>query len=171
MSWLAKFRPKQNLEHLFKKYFSQDQAWEAYKGNVALLVKVVDAIRPRNYKHGKPVSIQSLLDILSDERILRAFRNYLLTIFKHKRFYSILTDADIIKDASFFHELKQRIIAKFIPNQPDEDALEYLLAQVFFLESDAEWVANIPTNERNQLYAILTKGQELNANSDLFPRR
>lgn len=132
-------------------------------------MKVVDAIRPRKFKQENSVSLQPLLTILKDEGALSAFRNYLFTIFKQKRFYSILTDADIIKDASFFHELKQRIVAKFIPNQPDEDSLEYLLAQVFFLESDVEWVARIAEDERKQLYTLLIDGEKLNSKSELFP--
>lgn len=170
MSWLARFRIKQNLERLFDTYFNEDQAWKKYSGNVTLLVKVVDAIRPRKFKQENSVSLQPLLTILKDEAALSAFRNYLFTIFKHKRFYSILTDADIIKDASFFHELKQRIVAKFIPNQPDEDSLEYLLAQVFFLESDVEWVGSIAEDERKQLYTLLIHGEKLNSKSELFPR-
>jgi hypothetical protein len=30
MSWLARFRPKQNLERLFDTYFNEDEAWKKY---------------------------------------------------------------------------------------------------------------------------------------------
>ncbi len=52
-------------------------------------------------------------------------------------------------------KLKKRIIAKFLPFQPQSDTLEFVLNQVFYRSSDTIWINKIPLKELDALFDLL----------------
>ena len=157
MNLLSRFRPKTDLKKLFERYFSEDKKWKDYPESTTPLAKVVDALRPRRWKKGTEVDITSFLNLLEENETYKTeFKAYFSQITEKKRFERILTDADIINDVSFFYELKERIIAKFIPNQPEKGSLEYVLTQVFYVDYDIDWISTIPNEQISKLYSLLT---------------
>jgi len=173
MSFLAKFRPKTNYTKLLVNYFGEEQKWKTEEGNTVILSKLVNAIRPRKWRKNDTIDLTEFLLFLQENKsILEQLKEYLISVTHGKRFYRILTDADIIQDVSFIYELKQRLIAQFIPNQPDYESLEYVLAQVFYVDFDAEWVNAIPEDQLVQLFHILSStSNSVDLNSELNPRR
>ncbi|RZJ55413.1 MAG: recombinase, partial [Flavobacterium sp.] len=102
------------------------------------------------------VSIEELLLLLrGNENYRDGLAIYLKQILKNKKFSKILTDAGILTDADFLYEVKKRLFAKLIPDQPEPDTLEYVLNQVFFLKTDPIWIKKIPYSQIEELCALL----------------
>ena len=162
MGFLSRFRPKSDLNDVFSTFFDEQERWKEKGNSVSILSKLVNALRPRIWKSNQQTSIQPLIKLLSENTTYRKnLKAYLKTLLKGQRFEKILTDADIIKDVSFFYELKQRIVAKFIPSQPDFNSLEYILTQLFYVDNDSDWVNSIPRQELMDLIAVLFTEDEL----------
>lgn len=158
MGILSKYRSKAKLEDVLEQFFSEDENWKAKGGSVSIISKLVNALRPRKWKSDSSGDISRLIEILEENDIYRNnLQSYLFTLLKNKRFDKILTDADIIKDVSFIYELKQRIVSKFIPQQPDFDNLEYVLTQVFYVDYDGDWVKSIPKEQLLKLFDLIFK--------------
>lgn len=172
MSFLSRFRPKSDLNNIFQLFFNEDEKWKEKGNSVSILSKLINSLRPRKWKPESTYSISDLISLLKENEIYRKnLKGYLMTLLKGQRFEKILTDAGIIKDVSFFYELKQRIVAKFIPDQPDFDSLEYLLTQVFFVSNDANWINSIPRSEIIELISVLYESDELPNDDQLIDRQ
>jgi site-specific recombinase len=156
MSWLNRLRPKSELTQICAKYFGDDQRWKQHLGNPSILAQIVNSLRPWIWRRNKVVSLEPLLNLLRENEQFRlGFSSYLAALLKDKRFDKILVDADIIKDVSFFFELKNRIMAKLIPQQPDTDSIEYILTQVFYIKSDQVWLKTISEQEITELAQLV----------------
>jgi site-specific recombinase len=162
MGFLSRFRPKSDLNDVLQSFFDENEVWKEKGNSVSILSKLVNAIRPRKWSDDSKPSIKPLLDIIDENPVYKKnIKAYLKTLLQGQRFEKILTDADIIKDVSFFYELKQRIVSKFIPDQPDYNSLEYVLTQVFYVDNDSDWVNAIPKEEIIALLNILFETDEL----------
>lgn len=118
------------------------------------LIKLVSIFRPA--KATTTVSISPLLDaIQNDYTAKEVLQNMIQQLLYKRKFAVILTDNGILKDTRFFSEIRDRIIAKFLPEQPEKDTLEYLLNQLFYKDNDYIWVEQIPHSELFDLAHIL----------------
>lgn len=144
---------KKELNELFEDFYhSADYTAD----NLEFLVDLVAHFRPEKLEKNKPVSIQSLLDYLEENAVKRyAMSVYLRNLFQNRRFTSILTDSGIIRDAYFMREVRERIVSKILPEQPEPDTLQFLLNQVFYKQRDIEWIQEISLLEINQLVMLL----------------
>jgi site-specific recombinase len=118
------------------------------------LIKLVSIFRPA--KATTTVSISPLLEVIQkDSTAKEVLQNMIQQLLYKRRFAVILTDNGILKDTRFFSEIRDRIIAKFLPEQPEKDTLEYLLNQLFYKDNDYIWVELIPHSELFDLAHIL----------------
>ena len=144
------------LPEFFKLNFDENSLWEYKADETDLLADLVAIIRPRGYKVIPDVDLTELLQLFRDnDRYCMGLSLYLKGILKNKKFSHILTDAGILTDAVFFFEVRKRLFAKLIPDQPQKDTLEYVLNQVFYVRSDPQWIATIPKEQLEQLFDML----------------
>lgn len=157
MSFFSRFRSKITLEELFETYFGEQEQWKSKGNSVSLLGKLIMTIRPKKWKEGDVVDLSDLISLLEENATYQTnLKQYLYTIIEGGRFDKVLTDADIIRDVSFFYELKQRLIAKLIPQQPESDNLEYLLTQAFYTDKKIGWIASVNNAQLSSLYELLS---------------
>ncbi len=134
---------------------SKNISWQKHDDDLEILIQVVRKIRPRK-PHTTIVDLTGLLEFLKSNRQCASFFSiYLKGILYHKKFNKFLSDAAILQDVNFFYEVKSRLYAKILPNQPQKDRLEYVLNQVFYLATDNIWISKIPSAQLEELYDIL----------------
>lgn len=144
------------LQEFFKINFDESNLWEYKADEVDLLSELVNIIRPKHFKPGNAVSLLELLALLKENPgYCQGLALYIKGIIKNKKFSKILTDAGILADADFIFEVRRRLFAKFIPDQPSQNSLEYVLNQVFYKKSDPAWIESIPEIETEALYELL----------------
>ncbi len=123
--------------------------------SVDFLVLLIDVIRPKRINLLYQVDIQFLLDYLhAAPADLADFQLYLKRILAGKDFDQLISDTGIISYADFFYELKKRITERYLPFQPPKSTLQYLLNQVFYKSSDADWIAAVPQEQLDELFHI-----------------
>ncbi|WP_312336811.1 hypothetical protein [Sphingobacterium sp.] len=123
--------------------------------SVDFLVLLVDVLRPTRINLLYQVDIQFLLDYLHDAPTDQEdFQLYLKRILAGKDFDQLISDTGIISYADFFYELKKRITERYLPFQPPKSTLQYLLNQVFYKPSDADWIAAVPQDQIDELFSI-----------------
>lgn len=144
---------KKTLEDIFSAFYDEAD----YSANkLDFLVELVSYFRPSDLKETTEVSIQPLLQFLEDNNVKRyAMTVYLQNIVQNRKFTSIITDSGIIKDSNFVREVRERILSKVLPEQPEKDTLQYLLNQIFHRQTDIEWVQTIPHDELVKLVGML----------------
>lgn len=151
-----KAKPTVTLPDFFSLNFGDNNLWEYKAEETDLLAELVDFIRPRYPDAVLTVDIEELLELLrTNERYCMGLALYVKGLLKNKKFSKILTDAGILTDADFFYEVRKRLTAKLIPDQPQQDTLEYILNQVFFLKNDPVWLDHIPYNQLDELFSLL----------------
>jgi len=144
------------LPEFFKLNFDENSLWEYKADDTDLLADLVAILRPQVKKVVPKVDLTELLQLLQDnDRYRMSLSLYLKGILKNKKFSHILTDAGILTDAVFFFEVRKRMFAKLIPDQPLKNTLEYVLNQVFYVRTDPQWIATIPQEQREQLFDML----------------
>ncbi|MBY8962968.1 recombinase [Flavobacterium sp. D11R37] len=149
-------KPKMTLQEFFKLNFDENNLWEYKADEVDMLAELVDIFRPANPDVVLTVDISELLVMLEEnEQYCKGLSVYLKEILKHKKFSKILTDAGILSDTDFFYEVRHRLFAKLIPEQPEKNTLEYVLNQVFFLKTDPLWINKIPAEQVDMLFTQL----------------
>jgi site-specific recombinase len=130
-----------------------------YQGNdLDLLADLVAVIRPPKslLKQKFVPNFDRLIQLLTENELYRVgLKNYINRITANKQLSSSLSDANIITGLDFFAELKKRIIHKFLPNQPQTDSIECVLVNVFYSETDGDWVQYIPSEKGVQLLNLL----------------
>lgn len=130
----------------------------AYDGQeVDLLALLVRAIRPA--KAGQE-SVESpgfarLLALLENDEALRAgLSAYVHRLIAWKRLNRALVDPGMVSN-DFWHELRERINYKLLPYQPDPGTIDHVLVNVFFKESDGEWVRALDQSDCMRLLTLL----------------
>ena len=140
---------------IIRKYFNELQLWKNEENDIDILVQLVNAIRPKNPKKLEKFSVFPIIEYFSNNQVEREnFVAYLKTVLENKNFDAILTDAGILQDIDFFYEVKKRIFAKILPYQAPKETLQYLLNQIFFLDSDPIWVNKIPKKQLEELFEL-----------------
>lgn len=146
---------KKDLYEFFKTYF-KDGSWENISNQVDLLSSLIDLLRPKEIDEENPVTLNPLIYLLKDNNAYRDhFATYINSLLKGKTFHSLISDAGIPEESDFFFEIKEKLFAKFLPEQPDEDNLEYILNQVFYKSDDIEWIEQIDPSEFRILFTLL----------------
>lgn len=139
---------------LFDLYFNEN----SYKSNDGLLflIDLVNFFRPNNPKTESVISIELLLDFLTDNlHQKKLLKDHLTELLHQRKFSRVLSDTGILRDSDFIYEVRQRLFAKILPFQPEKDTLEFVLNQVFFKSTDPIWIARIPFEELQKLFDIL----------------
>lgn len=150
------FAKKKVLLEIISYYFDENQRWKETEDSYDALVEIVSAIRSKKPKSVVEVNLSGLITFLTENKsIAKEFSSYLTELFSGKKINKILTDAAILQDAAFFHEVKKRAFAKFLPFQHPIDSLEYVLIQVFHSDTDPLWINKIPQTQIEELYDLL----------------
>lgn len=151
-----KSKPKIAPTSFLSHYFDESQLWTQANDEIELLVQLVSTIRPKKPKTVAVVDIQELLDFLKKNDFVRLqFSYYVKKLLHNKKFNKFLSDAGILRDVDFIFEVRKRIFAKILPYQPKKNSLEYVLNQVFYMDTDAIWVNKIPMSQIEELYDLL----------------
>ncbi|MFM7895164.1 MAG: recombinase, partial [Flavobacterium sp.] len=157
---------------ILKKYFNELQLWRNEENEIDILVQLVNAIRPRNPKKSEQISLFPIIEFFTNNNKERInFVAYLQTVLQSKNFDAILTDAGILQDTDFFYEVKKRVFAKVLPYQAPKDTLQYVLNQVFYVDSDPVWINKIPKSELETLFELFqfeTIYENVAVNSPLY---
>ncbi|WP_313806218.1 recombinase [Flavobacterium sp.] len=156
-----------SIENLFLQHFG-DGRYSA-SGDLDFLVHLAQYFRPSKPKDAN-VSIQELLIFLAENPIEKGvFIQYIRQIFTNRKFNRLLSDAGILQDSDFIYEVRKRLFAKVLPYQPERETLEYVLNQVFFMDTDTVWVNKIPKEELYRLLHLLTYSDIFNSSKELSP--
>ncbi|WP_316635926.1 recombinase [uncultured Flavobacterium sp.] len=149
-------KPKKTLKYYFEKNFNDKQLWRSNRENVELLVELVNLVRPKNPKKITVVDLSELIGLLQENPNYRyALMDCISTHLEKKKFNKILSDAGILQDANFFFEVRKRIFAKLIPEQPEKNTLQFILNQIFFVNTDPLWINKIPLEQILELFSLL----------------
>lgn len=136
--------------------FDENLEWNKKEDDLEVLVELIRLVRPLHPKKIDAVDIKDILLFLKENPFYgQQLALYIKGILKEKKFNKILSDAAILQDVDFIFEVKKRIYAKILPNQPQKNTLEYILNQVFYLASDVIWIKKIPLVQLEELYGIL----------------
>ena len=153
---LRKTKQRITLKSFFETNFDQNNLWEFKAQETDLLAQLVNIIRPRDPKKTHSVDLGELLHELKENQTFReGLSRYISGLITHKKFNKILTDAGILTNADFIYEVRKRLFAKLIPEQPEKNTLEYILNQVFFYKTDPVWINKIPLQQIEQLFDLL----------------
>lgn len=149
----ARVKATQSITDLFGAYFGNGNY--SASQDLDFLVDLVQLFRPKKPKQ-EQVSLENLLLFLVENPIEKGlFIQYIQNVFAQRKFSRMLSDAGILKDSDFIDEVKKRLVAKILPFQPEKDTLEYVLNQVFYLDTDTIWVNHIPKEELHRLFQLL----------------
>lgn len=156
MKLFSKSKPKATPIEFIAQFCGENKDWKNKEDNLEILIKLIRLIRPLRSQKNTTVDLQELISFLQNNPSCRdQLSMYIKEILNDKKFNKILSDAAILQDVDFIFEVKKRIYAKILPNQPQKNTLEYVLNQVFYLANDAVWITTIPSEQLEDLYSIL----------------
>ena len=151
-----KSKSKPHVTEFIARYFNEKEEWREKEDNLELLVQLIRFIRPLKLKKIASVDVSKLISFLQENKTYcYNLSVYIKEILADKKFHKILSDAAILQDVDFIFEVKKRIFAKILPNQPQKDTVEYVLNQVFYKATDIIWVKKIPFDQLEDLYTVL----------------
>lgn len=145
-----------------KKQYSVKEVFDSHikDGAVAkhtgflLLYDLVRYFRPKRVSYN--ISLLELIGYLQENpeqcKILGA---YIKDLLSGRQFGRMISEVGILQDSSFFYELNRRFLAKILPFQPEKDTLQYILNQVFYLQTDYLWIERIDRKEFRLLFELL----------------
>ena len=152
---IARRKNTNTFEEICHTYFNELQLWKNEEYNEDIVVALVNTIRPKKPKTVEVVDISNVLHFfIENPQIKENFVVFLQSILQGRNFDSILTDAGILQDTDFLYDVKKRIFAKILPYQAPKETLQYLLNQIFFLDSDPIWVNKIPKKQLEELFEL-----------------
>jgi site-specific recombinase len=154
-------RSKESITLFLTTYFDGKNQWLEAEDKVQLLAELVALIRPNQLKHLEKVELIELLFVLKNHTEIRNnFKAFVKQLFSERKFKQILTDAGILHDVNFLSEIKNRLFSKVLPMQPAKERVAYILNQVFYKKTDAQWVEKIPLEQLYELYDLLQSGEK-----------
>jgi site-specific recombinase len=147
---------KQSLATFMLQYFNNQDGWIFTDDDLELLIDLVHFFRPEQPNRIDTIDLTEFLTFLDhNPNFRKELSIYLKHILHQKKFNLTITDAGILQDVDFFFEVRKRLYAKILPNQPQKDTLEFVLNQVFYLASDITWVKKIPFEQLLRLHQML----------------
>jgi site-specific recombinase len=108
-----------------------------------LLARLVQTIRPGKgaRSKGEAPQFDALLTLLATDEVLReGLADHLRRLLQGKRLSSTLLDTGM-PQGDLWYELRERLIYKVLPYQPERNTVEHILVNVFYREGDGDWVA------------------------------
>ncbi len=161
---------KNTFEEICITYFNDLQTWKEEEDAIDILVALVNTIRPKKPKEIELVSISNVLQYFTQNSTQKAnFINYIHQLLDKKNADFILTDAGILQETDFFYEVKKRIFAKVLPFQAPKKSLQYVLNQIFYLDSDPVWINKIPKIELEELFDLFEFNTIYNSSAENSP--
>lgn len=155
MTVFSKAKPKLSTTEIITAYFDEHESWRDTGDDLEPLIELIRTIRPLKLKNLEQVDLQEIISFLKENHSCRnQLSIYIREILKDKKFNKILSDAAILQDVDFIFEVKKRLFAKILPNQPQKNTLEFILNQVFYLSNDSVWIEKIPFNQLEELYVL-----------------
>lgn len=146
----------QKANDLLYSHFGADKLWRTKEDVMELLSLFVGYLRPSKLNQDEAYNISELLECLTTNETVRLeLIECIKTVFLNKKCDKIITEAGILQDSDFIYEIRKRIVAKFLPEQPDKNTLQYALNQVFYDKNDGEWLRKIPIDQLKQLFQLL----------------
>ncbi|HEX8562299.1 MAG TPA: recombinase [Flavobacterium sp.] len=131
-------------------------SWQKNDDDLEILIGLVRHIRPLRPRRVSTVDLSDLIRFLKQNPDCASkLSDHIKGILRNKKFNKFLSDAAILQDVNFFHEVRSRLYAKLLPNQPLKNRLEYVLNQVFYLATDNVWISKIPDEQIEELYDLL----------------
>ena len=154
-----KSKVKRSLATFMSQHFNDKEGWMFNEDDLELLIDLVQFFRPEHPNRVGTIDLTEFLTFLDHNPTFRKELSvYLKQILHQKKFNLTITDAGILQDVDFFFEVRRRLYAKILPNQPQKDTLEFVMNQVFYLSSDSVWVTKIPFEQLQQLHQMLEFG-------------
>lgn len=154
-----KSKVKRSLATFMLQHFNDKEGWMFSEDDLELLIDLVQFFRPEKPKNSETIDLTEFLTFLDhNPNFKKELAVYLKQTLHQKKFNLTITDAGILQDVDFIFEVKRRLYAKILPNQPQRDTLEFVLNQVFYLSSDIIWVKKIPFEQLQQLHQMLEFG-------------
>jgi site-specific recombinase len=151
-----KSKVKRSLTLFMSQHFSDKEGWMFNEDDLELLIDLVQFIRPEHPNRLEKIDLTEFLTFLDhNPNFRKELAVYLKHILYQKKFNLTITDAGILQDVDFIFEVRRRLYAKILPNQPQRDTLEFVLNQVFYLSSDIIWVKKIPFEQLQKLHQML----------------
>jgi site-specific recombinase len=125
---------------------------------VAALVALVDHLRPR--RRGNTIraaaNVRTLTQLLrGNPDHARQLRAYVLRLLEARRHASLYTEVGVLSNDGFFTELKRRIAYRILPPALGDEYLADLLDQVFYKQSDWQWISGVPAMDWMELFDTL----------------
>ena len=120
------------------------EAIALYSGDdTELLARLVQSVRPTkaSRKQSKAPRFEALLILLAtDDGLRQGLADYLHRLLHGKLLSSTLLDSGM-SQGDLWYELRERLIYKVLPYQPERNTVEHILVNVFYREGDGDWVA------------------------------
>lgn len=126
--------------------------------NPERFIKFMVSLRPKgknkNIKINK--TLEALIKTLENDNYIReGLKKYISEVFEKISFSTVITETGLIKNQSFYTELKKRITNKILPNQPNENSLSYLIGNIFYKSDDYLWINSIEYSVWEKLFILL----------------
>jgi site-specific recombinase len=166
-------RRNKHIEKTYAELFGELELAIQHNPNYAeldFLVGLVEKIRPEKTPCTITPSLEPLLHFLRENpKVRENCTRYVQRLLTKRRFKHLLSNTGIIQDSRFFGEVIDRIVAKFLPEQPEKNTLEYLLNQVLFNDDDYLWVQQISFTEYTELMSLLSMDGIYDSNTACAP--
>lgn len=145
-------RHHKSINAIFEKYISLSE----YE-DIDFIFDLVDYYRQRYSRKVTVIEINELLsEIQNDATKAQFLKEKLISVFSNKKITNILTDAGLLNSVSFFKELRRRLSHQLIPDQPSQENIQYVLNQIFYKSSDADWLRMIPMENWYEFFDTLS---------------
>jgi site-specific recombinase len=124
----------------------------------AALVALVERLRPRWHGDGEraAANVRTMTQLLrGDPGQAQALREYLLRLLESRRHASLYSEVGVLSNDGFFTELKRRLAYRVLPPALGDEYLADLLDEVFYRQTDWQWIAAVPAEDWHDLFGTL----------------
>lgn len=146
---------KRNHQSIYAIFESYAQSPE--KEGIDFIFDLVDYYRRKSHQKTATIELTELIsEVKNDQQKASFLKEKLTTVFSNKSQTQLLTDAGLLSSTSFFGELRKRLGRQLIPDQPSQSSIQYVLNQIFYKPSDADWLELIPMENWLELFEVLS---------------
>jgi len=131
--------------------------------SLELIRHLVAALRPRN-RHDSEAGTRYtalLARLTADPALSAAFRQHVVHFLASRRLVTFFTDSGILPGTGFFSEWWRILGNRLLPEAPDERRLKDCLHIILDRSDDWRWLAQLPADNSQQLWALLAPADEL----------
>lgn len=143
------------LEKIFKRIKDLKERDEP-TSNLLPLQLLVNLVRVEGHKRDPNLALRELNShLLHNQEDRKNLGAYIKALLNSCSFKSSLIDSGILVNADFFHELKKRVSFKLLPSQSSPESLEHILGNVFYFQSDIDWLQRLSLEELEILFDLV----------------